>query len=320
MTAASKPIVTDWKPERLDDLTDKRFLITGANSGIGYEAAAHLRRANADVFIASRSAEKAKTAVTALTSIKSNGALTVVPLDLADLSSIGRANETIRDHTDGLDAIINNAGIMQTPELKTADGFELQFGTNHLGHFRLNHLLFDLVTARSGRIVPVSSIAHHQAKGIDFDDPMMTNGYSPTKAYSQSKLANLMYGLELARRLEAAGSAVTSVSAHPGYSATNLQSTGPTGFFRLIYKVSNALAQKASDGAIPEVLAAAGNEAVNGAYYGPTKRSDTRGPVGESRISEVAKNEAAGARLWSLSEELLGMTWDISASASPTDS
>ena len=141
---------------------------------------------------------------------------------------------------------------------------------------------------------------------------MLTNNYSPTSAYTQSKLANLMYGLELARRLEAAGSPVMSVSAHPGYSATNLQSTGPTGFFKAIYKVSNALmAQSPSNGALPEVLAVAGNEARNGAYYGPTRFGDSRGPVGESRISDAAKDQAAAARLWTLSEELLGVTWKV---------
>jgi NAD(P)-dependent dehydrogenase (short-subunit alcohol dehydrogenase family) len=304
--------VTDWKIEQLDDLAGRTYFITGANSGIGYQAAEHLRRANADVIVASRSSEKGAQAIADLARVEGSGALELVQLDLASVDSIAAADDAIRDHTDGLDAVINNAGIMQTPQRQTADGFELQFGTNHLGHFMLNYLTFDLVNARSGRIVPVSSIAHRQAKGINFDDPMFTNDYSPTTAYGQSKLANLMYGLELARRLEAVGSDLISASAHPGYSATNLQSTGPTGFFRLLYKLSNPLmAQDASQGALPEVLAAAGNEARNGAYYGPTKRGDSRGPVGDSRISDVAKDEEAAARLWALSEELLGIKWDI---------
>jgi NAD(P)-dependent dehydrogenase (short-subunit alcohol dehydrogenase family) len=236
----------------------------------------------------------------------------LIELDLASLDSIQRANDAIRQHTDGLDGVVNNAGIMQTPQQQTADGFELQFGTNHLGHFLLNRLTFDLVAARSGRIVPVSSVAHRSAPGINFSDPMFTIDYSPSTAYSHSKLANLMYGLELARRLEDAGSDVLSVSAHPGYSATNLQSTGPTGILKMIYKVSNmVMAQKPSLGALPEVLAVAGNEARNGAYYGPTRFGDTRGPVGESRISEAAQDEAAAARLWALSEELLDITWNI---------
>ena len=311
MNATTKSVV-DWKIDRLDDLTGKRYLITGGNSGVGYEAAAHLRRANADVFITSRSTTKGSDAAAGLSQIEGAGAVEVIELDLADLESVRRANEAIRTHTDGLDGVVNNAGIMQTPEQRTVDGFELQFGTNHLGHFMLNHLIFDLVTARSGRIVPVSSIAHRATPRIEFDDPMFTENYSPTKAYGQSKLANIIYGLELARRLDAAGSEVMSVTAHPGYSNTNLQSTGPTGLFKMIYKVSNRLmAQSAADGALPEVLAVAGSEAQNGAYYGPTRFGDSRGPVGDSQISDAAKDPEAGARLWTLSEELLGITWDI---------
>jgi NAD(P)-dependent dehydrogenase (short-subunit alcohol dehydrogenase family) len=311
MSTATKPVV-DWKTDRLDDLTGKRYLITGGNSGVGYEAAAHLRRANADVFITSRSADKGSEAATSLSRIEGAGAVEVIALDLANLDSVRSANDAIRTHTDGLDGVINNAGIMQTPQQQTADGFELQFGTNHLGHFMLNYLVFDLVTARSGRIVPVSSIAHRAASGINFDDPMFTENYSPSRAYGQSKLANIMYGLELARRLDATGSDVMSVTAHPGYSNTNLQSTGPTGLFKMIYKVSNRLmAQSATDGAVPEVLAVAGAEAQNGAYYGPTRFGDSRGPVGDSQISDAAKDAGAGARLWALSEQLLGITWDI---------
>lgn len=311
MTNPQPDAVTKWKVDRLDDLTGKTYLITGANSGVGYEAAVHLRRANADVIVAARSRNKGEAAAATLSRVTSNGSVELVQLDLASTDSIRAASEAVHALTDGLDAIINNAGIMQTPEQKTEDGFELQFGTNHLGHFLLNHLVFDLVTARSGRVVPVSSIAHRSAPGINFDDPMFTHDYSPTNAYSQSKLANLMYGLELARRLDAAGSSVISASAHPGYSATNLQSTGPTGFFKAFYKLSNLLAQSAVDGAVPEVLAAAGREARNGAYYGPTKLGDTRGPVGESKISDAAQDQAAGKQLWALSEELLDITWSI---------
>jgi NAD(P)-dependent dehydrogenase (short-subunit alcohol dehydrogenase family) len=308
--------ITDWKVQQLKDLAGKRYLITGGNSGIGFEAAAHLRRANADVFITSRSTAKGVEAVNQLTQIKSDGAVKFIELDLASLDSIRSANDEIRRHTDGLDAVINNAGVMQPPQQQTTDGFELQFGTNHLGHFMLNHLIFDLISARSGRIVPVSSIAHRGTDGINFDDPMFSKDYSPSKAYSQSKLANLMYGFELARRLDAANSSVISVSVHPGYSATNLQSSGPTGFFKLLYKLTNPLmAQPATAGAVPEVLAAAGVEAKNGAYYGPTKFGDSRGPVGESAISQAALNETAASRLWALSEELLGITFTVEQSA-----
>ncbi len=304
--------ITNWKIERLDDQTGKRYLITGGNSGIGYEAAAYLCRANADVFIASRSASRGADAVAALTKIPGAGTVQLIELDLANLDSIRRANDVIREHTDGLDGVVNNAGIMQTPQQKTADGFELQFGTNHLGHFLLNYLTFDLVAARSGRIVPVSSIVHRSARGISFDDPMFSKNYSPTTAYSHSKLANLMYGFELARRLEVANSEVIAVSAHPGYSATNLQSTGPTGILKTFYTFSNKLiAQSASAGALPEVLAVAGTGAKNGAYYGPTRFGDTRGPVGESRVSAAARDEEAAIKLWALSEDLLDITWNV---------
>ncbi len=307
----SSTLVTHWTVDRLDDLTGRTYLITGANSGIGYHAAAHLRRAGADVIIAARSAERGQAAVTSLTDVHAPGRLDLLELDLASIASINAANEALREMTDGLDAVINNAGIMQTPQRQTDDGFELQFGTNHLGHFLLNYLVFDLVQARSGRVVPVSSVAHRRARGIYFDDPMLTHDYTPTKAYCQSKLANLLYGLELARRLDDAGSDVICATAHPGYSSTKLQSTGPTGVLKAAYKVLNQFAQSAEDGAVPEVLAAAGAEASNGGYYGPTRFGDARGPVGDSTIAPVARDTAAGERLWALSEKLLDIQWKI---------
>ncbi len=304
--------VTNWSVDRLADLTGKTYFITGGNSGIGYESALHLRRANADVIIGARSPDKGAAAVASLTATPGVGSVDMVRLDLADTASIGNADKALRNLTDGVDAMVNNAGVMQTPQQQTADGFEMQFGTNHLGHYLLNYLVFDLVVARRGRIVPVSSIAHRSAKGINFDDPMLTNSYSPTAAYNQSKLANILYGLELARWLEAAGSSVIAATAHPGYSATNLQSSGPTGLWKQLYRLTNAvMAQSAADGAVPIVLAAAGTEARNGAYYGPTKYGDSRGPVGDSTIATVAQDEGAASRLWSLSEELLGITFKV---------
>ena len=168
MTETSR--ITDWKLSQLGDLTGRRYLITGANSGIGYAAAEHLRHANADVFIACRSASKGAEATATLTQLGGTGAVHLIQLDLASTDSIRQANDAIRGLTDGLDGVINNAGIMAPPQQLTVDGFELQFGTNHLGHFLLDHLVFDLVQARSGRIVPVSSMAHRQSPGINFDD------------------------------------------------------------------------------------------------------------------------------------------------------
>lgn len=306
----STDAITDWKLKSLSDLNGKRYLITGGNSGVGYETAAHLRRANADVLIACRSAEKGGEAVSKLRQISGAGSVTLVPLDLASMESVHKANDFIRAQVDSLDGVVNNAGIMAPPQQTTLDGFELQFATNHLGHFLLNALIFDLVRARAGRIVPVSSMVHRMASGINFDDPMFTRKYSASDAYSQSKLANLMYGIELARRLEAARSPVISVSAHPGYSATNLQSTGPTGLMKQIWAVMNVVAAlHPREGALGEVLAVAGNEARNGRYYGPHRFGDSRGPIGDSTISDAAKDPVAAKKLWSLSEKLLGITF-----------
>ena len=306
----STDVITDWKLASLSDLSGKRYLVTGGNSGVGYETAVHLRRANADVLIACRSAAKGAEAISTLRQVPGAGAVKLVPLDLANMESVRKANDLIRTHVDGLDGVVNNAGIMAPPQHTTVDGFELQLATNHLGHFLLNALTFDLVRARAGRIVPVSSMAHRMAPGINFDDPMFTKKYSASDAYSQSKLANLMYGLELARRLEGARSPAISVSAHPGYSATNLQSTGRTGLIKRIWAITNVIAaMHPREGSLGEVLAVAGNEARNGAYYGPHRFGDSRGPIGDSTISDAAKDPVAATQLWSLSEKLLGITF-----------
>ena len=305
---------SDWTPDRLPDLAGKRYFITGANAGLGYEVAKSLRAKNADVLVGSRNGARGRDAVATLEKESGGGKVELVEIDLADLSSIKTAADAVRGLAgDGLDAIVNNAGIMQTPEQKTADGFEMQFGTNHLGHFYMNHLLFDLVTARSGRIVAVSSIAHKPPAKLNFDNIMLTGEYWPLKAYQQSKLANIVYGLDLHRRLEAAGSDVASISCHPGYSATNLQSTGPTGFWKPLYKLSNALmAQPASRGAQPLILSAAGVEAKSGGFYGPTGPGDARGKISDSDVAgRIAMDPEAGRKLWSLSEELLDITWTI---------
>ncbi|MCB9388023.1 MAG: SDR family NAD(P)-dependent oxidoreductase [Acidimicrobiia bacterium] len=307
--------VSGWKPDRLDDLTGKRYMITGANSGLGLEAAKILAAKNADIVMACRTPAKATAAQTEVESVAGGGVVSVVRLDLADTSSIRECADEVRETFDGLDALVNNAGVMQTPQGKTADGFETQFGTNHLGHFLLNGLLYDQVAVRAGRIVVVASIAHMRATGIDWDDPMLDRSYSPTKAYGQSKLSNLIYGLELSRRLAAVDSPVAAITVHPGYANTNLQFSGPTGIWQKLYKVGNLAAQSAEAGAYPEVLGAAGREARNGAYYGPTWFLGARGPVGDARATSKATDTESGRRLWALSEELLGVTWDLPGNA-----
>lgn len=304
----------DWDPSRLPDLSGKRYFITGANVGLGFEAAKMLRAKNADVLVGSRNEGRGRGAVSNISAVPGSGAVEFVKIDLADKSSIDAAATAVRGLApDGLDAIVNNAGIMQTPEQQTVDGFEMQFGTNHLGHFYMNHLLFDLVAARSGRIAPVSSIAHRPPAKLNFDNINMTGNYSPINAYGQSKLANLVYGLELHRRLQAAGSDVASITCHPGYAATNLQSTGPTGVWKAMYKVTNALlAQPAERGAQPLALAAAGLEAKPGGYYGPVGMQGARGKISDSNIvNEIATDPEAGRKLWELSEEMLDISWMI---------
>lgn len=298
----------DWNPSSLPDLTGKVYFITGGNSGIGFEAAKMLGRAGADVIIGCRNAQKAEKAVQDIKAV-SKGEVNSVALDLASLNSVRECAETIKDKHEKLDGLINNAGIMMTPETKTEDGFELQLGTNHLGHFLLAGLLYELVEKASGRIVVVSSIAHKQGK-IHFDDLMLEQDYAPVKAYTQSKLANLMFALELDRRLKKAGSSVSCIACHPGYSATNLQSTGPFGLLKAIMKVSNPLfAQPPMNGGMPEVLAVAGQEAVPGAYYGPQCMGEAKGPISDAKVAKQALDHYAGARLWDESEKLVNYKW-----------
>ncbi|NNC38006.1 MAG: SDR family NAD(P)-dependent oxidoreductase [Hyphomonadaceae bacterium] len=305
----SKLGIKNWKPDRLPNLKGKNYLITGGNSGIGYEAAKMLGSEGANIIIACRNTKKGQTALRKLAKYV-KGDLSLIKLDLADLNSVREAAKEVKKRYKSLDGLINNAGIMQTPELKTADGFEMQLGTNHLGHFLLSGLLFDLVEKAEGRIVTVSSLAHKFGK-IHFDDLMLTENYDPTTAYCQSKLANLMFSLELDRRLKAKNSPVKAIACHPGYSNTALQSTGPEGAWKLLYKFTNlTMAQSARAGAIPTVLAAAGKEAQAGAYYGPRTMSESRGRVSDATVIGRALSEESAKRLWAESEKLVGFEWE----------
>ncbi|MDJ1183677.1 oxidoreductase [Roseofilum casamattae] len=301
---------SDWTPDKLPNLSGKTYLITGGNSGIGLEAAKMLAKVNANLIIGCRSTGKAERAVAELAAIGS-GTVDYILVDLSKMSSVRSAAADIQKRDVALDGLIANAGIMQTPETRTEDGFELQLATNHLGHFLLSGLLFDRVEQASGRIVVVSSIAH-KFGAIAFDDLMLTQDYDSSRAYGQSKLANLLFAFELQRRLEAAGSSVSCYACHPGYSATQLQSTGPKGFWNVLYKLTNAImAQPAYNGAIPTVLAAAGAEAVPGAYYGPQSMMEARGRVSDATVAPQALDEEVAARLWGESEKLVGYEWTL---------
>ncbi len=297
----------DWTPDRLPDLSGKLYLITGGNSGIGLEAAKILAKKNADIIIAARNQTKGEAAVAQI-KLAGSGKVDLLTLDLADMASIRAAADQARAQFGTITGLINNAGIMQTPKQQTADGFEMQLGTNHLGHFLWTALMWGRLDPANGRVVTVSSIAHKFGQ-IHFDDLMLERGYDPSKAYTQSKLANLIFAQELHRRLEADGSAIKSIACHPGYSDTALQSTGPGALLSGIYKITNALlAQSSTLGAYPTVLAAADDEANSGAYYGPTGIMDARGPVGDAQVARRALNPHVAEQLWKVSEELVGQT------------
>ena len=254
--------------------------------------------------IAGRDRTKVDTAVADITP-KGNGAQSGVILDLASLGSIRDAAAEIRQSHDKIDALVNNAGIMQTPQLQTKDGFELQLGTNHLGHFYWTGLLIDLVIKADGRVTTVSSIAHKFGQ-IHLDDLMLTDNYRPETAYGQSKLANIMFAIELDRRIKKAGASILSTCCHPGYSATNLQFTGPTGLFKFLYAILNPLlAQSSYKGSIPTVLAAAGTEAESGGYYGPRGFLEAGGRVSDATVHPKALDEDVARRLWEETENLL---------------
>ena len=241
-----------WTPAQLPSLNGKTYAITGGNSGIGLETACILAAKGARVVITSRSDKNAETALAEIRRRVPSASVSSVRLDLASLESVDAAAAAIADTCPTLDALVNNAGVMQTPRLRTAEGFELQLGTNHLGHFRLASKLLPRIEASGGRIVAVSSIVHKTGT-IHLDDlNFETRRYDPTDAYGQSKLANLMFALELHRRLISRGSKATAYGAHPGYAATNLQSSGVgleggSTFFRVLYKVTNALMAQSAE-------------------------------------------------------------------------
>lgn len=288
------------KSVTIPDLSGRTAVITGANSGIGLETARILGRAGADVVLAVRNEEKGHDAARSVP-----GTAEVRELDLADLSSVRAFAD---DWKGDIHLLINNAGVMAVPEGRTADGFETQFGVNHLGHFALTNLLLEHVT---GRVVTVSSQMHQLTRGIRFEDVDLAHGYTPYRAYAQSKLANLLFTLELQRRLEQAGSDVLSVASHPGYAATNLQRHGADPFARNVALLANkVVAQSAWAGSLPTVFAA--TQDIDGAgYAGPKRLFGVRGAPTYAGRSPEAKDTEAARRLWEMSEEMTGVSFPL---------
>jgi NAD(P)-dependent dehydrogenase (short-subunit alcohol dehydrogenase family) len=299
-----------WSADQIADQTGRSAVVTGANSGLGLVTARELARAGANGVMACRNVQKGEAAAAEIRAGVPDARLQVAGLDLGSLDSV-RAFAAALD-AGGLDLLINNAGIMMTPQQETADGFELQFGTNHLGHFALTGLLLERLARASGaRVVTLPSL-EHKAGHIHFDDLQLGHGYDPRKAYRQSKLANAAFAVELDRRLRAARSPVKSVLAHPGYSATNLQSTGPTGVMKALLAVSNrVVAQGAEQGALPTLYAATAPGVEGGEYHGPDGFQELRGRPTKVKVIAEGKDPEIGRRLWEASEKLTGVAYGL---------
>lgn len=299
-----------WDKTQIPTLTGKTALVTGANSGLGYEITLALAEKGAHVIMACRNLDKANQAAANIRKQVDNAALTIKELNLSDLASVRRFATEIQPQLTKLDLLINNAGIMAIPERQTADGFEMQFGTNHLGHFALTAFLLQPLLATPGaRVVSVSSGLHENAT-INFADLMGKQGYDKWKAYGQSKLANLLFAYELQRKFVKAGMQAISVGAHPGYAATNLQSGGESFIERIAMAAGNRLlAQSAATGALPILYAATARD-VNGCdYIGPTGFQGMRGAAGKVRSNAESYNEEIATKLWNISIELTGVTY-----------
>jgi NAD(P)-dependent dehydrogenase (short-subunit alcohol dehydrogenase family) len=295
-------------------------VVTGANSGLGLATARELARKGARVVLACRNVAKGEAAVRDIEASAPGAALELEleQLDLASLDSVRSFAERYRSSHDGLDLLINNAGVMAPPRKRTADGFELQFGTNHLGHFALTAQLIGAMEGRDdARVVTLSSQAHRTGR-ISFDNLDGDRHYFRWRAYGQSKLANLLFALELERRLSAAGSTVKSMAAHPGYAATNLQFAAPPLVDRLFMTVGNALiAQSEEMGALPTLYAATEPGLPGGTYAGPDGIGEQRGHPHVVSPSGGARDEAVARRLWEVSEEMTGVRFELSAPAGP---
>ncbi|GAA3090765.1 NAD(P)-dependent dehydrogenase (short-subunit alcohol dehydrogenase family) [Kribbella aluminosa] len=299
-----------WSTADIPDLTGRRALVTGATSGIGYETALELLRHGADVIVAARNPEKAAQAAERLTQ-QGGRAPTVLELDLADLASVQRAAEDVLTKYDRLDLLINNAGVMAPPYRQTVDGFELQLGTNHLGHFALTGRLVPLLL-KGSRVVTVSSFMHKSVRGISQDDLRRpADSYRKWEAYSRSKLANLLFMLELDRRARAAGAELLSVGAHPGYASTHLQAAGPelAGRARqaqLWGAATRMVAQPAAAGAWPSLYAATYADLRPGSFVGPGF-FEYRGTPKVVLPTRTAQDPELAQRLWAWSVEATGV-------------
>ena len=301
-----------WTTADIPDLTGRTAVVTGANSGIGFGAAVELARHGAAVTLAARDPDRGAAALARLRSEVPAATAELGRLDLADLGSVRAFAAGYRP--DGLDLLVNNAGVMAVPLRHTPDGFESQFGTNHLGHFALTGLLLPKLLARPGaRVVTVTS-GYHRIGRIDFTDLDARGRYRKWPAYAQSKLANLLFTFELQRRADAAGVELQALSAHPGYAATNLQTAGPRlagnkVMERATDAVSRVIGQSARDGTLPTLRAATDPAVRGGEVFGPDGFLELRGAPKRVAVSSRARDRAVAARLWEVSEEKTGVRY-----------
>jgi len=302
----------NWTVSDIPDQSGKVVIITGANSGIGYESARELTRKGAEVIVASRDPIKADWAISKIRKEIPEAKLKFIEVDLASLKSIRKFTEVFKANYDRLDILLNNAGIMLIPYGKTHDGFENTVGVNHLGHFALTGLLMDRLSSTPGaRVVSVASNAHYAGE-MDFDNLLFENGheYAPMKAYGRSKLANLLFTYELQRRFKSRDYDVIALAAHPGIAATSLANHL---FFNLIswliQPLMKMIFQSSAMGALPSIRAAVDPEAQGGQYYGPAGKGEKSGYPIIVDSNPASKNEKDARTLWQISEELTGIKY-----------
>ena len=299
--------MSTWTFESIPSQSGRTAIVTGANSGIGFEAARQLALKGARVVLACRSPERAQAALDRILSEQPDAMVSVEQLDLSDLENVADYAARFQGAHEGLDLLILNAGVMVPPASKTAQGFELQFGVNHLGHFALTgHLLPLLQRTPGARVVTVSSLAALRGDMVFDDLQWERRGYQPWPAYGQSKLANLLFTRELQRRLDLAGVDVKATAAHPGWTATDLQRTAP------LYRILNPiLAMKPPQGALPTLRAATDPHASGGDYFGPDGFMQARGNPVRVEMVDAAKDPTSGSRLWEISEELTEVRYGL---------
>ena len=299
-----------WTTANIPDLTGKVIIVTGGNSGLGYESVKAFAEKGAEVILASRSVAKGETAKQQMGKVK--GRIVVMPLDLMDFASIKNFADDFAKKYTRLDVLLNNAGIMTTPYFLTNDGLEAQNGTNHFGHFALTGHLFSLIkNTRNSRIVNVSSSAHKMGK-MDFDNLLFENGkgYSPIKSYGRSKLSNLLFTFELQRKIEAVGINSIAVAAHPGVSNTNLfQYLEKNLVFKFLKPLMLAFMQEQDMGALPQIRASVDENVKGGEYYGPGGFSEIKGFPVLVQSNEVSHNLEDAKKLWQVSEKITGVSF-----------